>query len=196
MRSLYVVLSVTLLLTACGSRSAYFPLGSGDKPADGGGNPSQEGGLARDAALLRDAARLDSCLPVPSEKVQGRYQGQWEGVVECFDATPVDKIKGQMFFSLEPSGRPESFNVRGSMKGQMLKVFTFSATIEGTMSCTSLEAKLPDIVVQGSGMMTTLAGHLSGVFTSQGFEGGSWEAKGVDSDFPCVASGTWRADNE
>lgn len=143
-RGLGVLLNL-LLVQGCGARSSA---GSW-QGSPGGGTPAEAGVPVRDAAPpVRDGAVTlrDSCLRLPASEVQGRYTGDWKGTWSCPENQPVG-VNGDLHFVLVPAGEPDTFDVRGEMRGTVLSGNAFFGTIEGSMGCTALSAELPEIII-------------------------------------------------
>lgn len=201
---LTLVLSATVLV-GCGGRSGLFPWHNGysdgspppkkDAAVTRDGFQRRDGRMLRDVRVPRDRATKDACLPIPAYQVQGSYTGNWEGIWKCSNQKGTT-INGTLQFTLTPSGSPDSFKVKGGMKGMVLGGFPFYGDIQGTMGCTSLWASMPKIVVGSGGLIYELTGDMSGQFVAQpvrSFTSGSWTAKEVGGSGNCFAQGSWKA---
>jgi hypothetical protein len=185
-----------LLLSACGARTGQLPPWLTDGGSVKVDAPAVDGpGL--DGRPPPDRNMHDACLPIPASQVSGSYKGLWKGSWTCPGAGSQG-ISGTLYFSLTPSGGPESFKVVGAMNGMVSgSVLPFSTNISGSMGCTALSAGLPYIQVGSGGLMIQLSGTITGALSTSatgkpGFSNGSWSAKETGPT-PCKASGSWSA---
>ena len=123
----------------------------------------------------------------------GTYRGDWKGTSSCPGQTPVG-IGGSVTFTLTPAATPESFSVTGILTGTVDPGVPLVSKLVGTMGCTSLFAKLPEIIVGGGAISYRGSGSITGTFVGppQGFPNGTWKSKETTGG-SCVASGVWEA---
>jgi hypothetical protein len=137
------------------------------------------------------------CLPIPAGQATGTYQGAWKGTLSC-PGMAQQTMSGTLKVSLSKiGGTSASFNVKGSLEGQLDPGLPVAGSFSGKMTCTALSATVPSVTIGSGAIVYKLNGGINGTFaktgtgTGWGFPGGVLEIK--DSSLGCVASGSWYA---